>query len=229
MYKVGNDGVITVEEASSMETSVELTQGMEINKGYLSPYMVTDPEKKEVEFENPYILITDSAISNLRDIIVALQAAGEESRPLLIIADDLEGEALGSLVLNIMRGTIKAAAIKAPGFGDEKTELLRDIAALTGAKAYLKDEKTDLKELKVTDLGTAKKVKVSKDKTTIIEANGKNLRERIELLKGQMNQSPSESEKIFRTKTCFPNRRSCCFENWCIHRNRNERQKTQSR
>jgi chaperonin GroEL len=195
MEKVGNDGVITVEEASAMETSVEVTKGMEINKGYLSPYMVTDMEKKEAVFENPYILVTDHTISSLKDILPALQAAGEESKPLLIIAEDIEGEALGGLVLNLMRGTIKVAAIKAPGYGDEKKELLKDIAALTGARAIIKDEKAELKEISVQDLGTAHKVKVTKDKTTIIEAEGKELEQRCSLLKAQINSAETETEK----------------------------------
>ncbi len=195
MDKVGNDGVITVEEASAMETSVEVTKGMELDKGYLSPYMVTDMEKKEVDFENPYILVTDHSISNLKDILPALQAAGENSKPLLIIAEDVEGEALGGLVLNLMRGTIKVAAVKSPGYGDEKKDLLKDIAALTGARAIIKDEKSELKDVVITDLGTAHKVKVTKDKTTIIEAEGKDLDKRVSLIKGQLNSVESESER----------------------------------
>ena len=195
MDKVGNNGVITVEEASSMETSVEVTKGMEIDRGYLSPYMVTDMERREVGFENPYILVTDHSISNLKDILPVLQAAGEESKPLLIIAEDVEGEALGGLVLNLMRRTIKVAAVKAPGYGDEKKDLLKDIAALTGAKAIIKDEKSELKKLTTANLGTAHKVKITKDKTTIIEAEGKDLDKRISLIKGQLNSTESESEK----------------------------------
>lgn len=195
MEKVGNNGVISVEEASAMETSVELSKGMEIDKGYLSPYMLTDMEKKEVNFENPYILVTDHSISSLKDILPILQSAGEESRPLLIIADDLEGEVLGALVLNLMRGTIKVAAIKSPGFGDEKKDLLKDIAALTGARAIIKDEKSDLKNISIADLGTANKVKISKDKTTIIEAKGKELEKRVALIKAQLNGAENETEK----------------------------------
>ncbi len=195
MEKVGKDGIVIVEEASSLETSVETVKGMEIDKGYISPYMITDLEKKEVNFENPYILITDYTISNLRDILPVLQTAGEKSRPLLIIADDIESEALGGLVLNILRGTIKVAAIKAPGYGDEKKELLKDIAALTGGKAIIKDEKLDLKDVTEEYLGTANKVRITKDKTTIVEAKGKELSKRIELIKAQINSAESESEK----------------------------------
>ena len=195
MQKVGENGVITVEEASSMKTSVEVTSGMEIDRGYLSPYMITDMEKKEVNFENPYVLVTDHTISNIKEILPALQIAGENSRPLLIIAEDVEGDALGGLVLNLMRGTIKVAAIKAPGFGDEKKDLLKDIAALTGAKAFIKDEKLDLKSLVEDDLGEANKIRVTKDKTTIVEGLGKNLDERISLIKAQLNSVDSESEK----------------------------------
>ncbi|MFP4402210.1 MAG: chaperonin GroEL [Candidatus Nanoarchaeia archaeon] len=196
MEKVGNDGVISVEEASAMETSVDVKSGMEFNKGYLSPYMVTDQEKKEVNFENPYILVTDYTISNLKDILPILQTAGEESRPLLVISEDIEGEALGGLVLNLMRGTIKFAGVKAPGYGDEKKELLKDIAALTGARAIIKDEKSDLKELSVQDLGTAQKIKVTKDSTTIIEGKSQtNLTSRVDLIKKQLNNTQKESEK----------------------------------
>jgi chaperonin GroEL len=195
MEKVGTDGVITVEEASSMETSVEVTKGMEIDKGYLSPYMVTDVEKKEVDFNDAYILVTDQTISNLKDILVPLQAASENSKPLLIIADDVEGEALGGLILNLMRGTVKVAAIKAPGFGDEKKELLKDIAALTGAKAIIKEEGIKLSEIDETYLGEAKKIKITKDKTTIVEAKGAELEDRIKLIKAQINSSENKHEK----------------------------------
>ncbi|MFT4243823.1 MAG: chaperonin GroEL [Candidatus Woesearchaeota archaeon] len=195
MEKVGNDGVITVEEASAMETSVDVKSGMEFNQGYLSPYMVTDSQTKEVNFENPYILITDYSISSLKDILPALQVAGEDSRPLLIICDDLQGEALGGVVINLMRGTIKLAAVKTPGFGDEKKELLKDIAALTGARAIIKDEKSELKELKVEDLGTAHKVKVTKDNTTIVEGKGKELDKRVDLIKGQLENARTQTEK----------------------------------
>jgi chaperonin GroEL len=195
MDKVGNDGVITVEEASSLETSVEVTKGMELDKGYLSPYMITDLEKKEANFENPYILVTDYTINSLKDILVPLQFASENSRPLLIIAEDVEGEAMGGLILNLMRGTIKVAAVKAPGFGDEKKELLKDIAALTGAKAIIKDEGIKLSEIDASYLGEAKRVIITKDKTTIVEANGPELSERVELLRRQIEAVSSSSEK----------------------------------
>jgi len=195
MEKVGNDGVITVEEASATEMSVDTTQGMEFDKGYLSPYMVTDNEKKEVSLDNPYILVTDKKISSLKEILPALQAAGEESKPLLIIAEEVEGEALSGLVLNLIKGTIKAAAVKAPGFGDEMKEKLRDIASLTGARAIIQDEGIELKDISSQDLGSAKRVKVTKDKTTIVEASGENLQDRINLLKNQIELAESETEK----------------------------------
>jgi len=201
MDRVGNNGIITVEEASSLETSVEVTQGMEFDKGYISSYMITDAEKKEVSFENPYILVTDYSISNLRDILQVLQLAGENSKPLLIIAEDLEGEALTGIVLNLLRETIKVAAVKAPGYGDERKELLKDIAALTGAKAILKDEKFELKNVGEAELGFAKKVKITKDKTTIIEGNGKDqLKERVELIKKQIGLTSNKSERESLTK-----------------------------
>jgi chaperonin GroEL len=157
--------------------------------------MVTDVEKKEVDFNDAYILVTDQTISNLKDILVPLQAASENSKPLLIIADDVEGEALGGLILNLMRGTVKVAAIKAPGFGDEKKELLKDIAALTGAKAIIKEEGIKLSEIDETYLGEAKKIKITKDKTTIVEAKGAELEDRIKLIKAQINSSENKHEK----------------------------------
>lgn len=196
MEKVGNDGIITVEEASAMETSVDVKNGMEFDKGYLSPYMVTDNERKEVKFENSYILVTDHTISSLKDILPILQTIGEESKPLLVICEDIEGEALGGLVLNLMRGTIKFAGVKAPGFGDEKKEYLKDIAALTGARAIIKDEKQELKDVKAQDLGTVQKIKVTKDSTTIIQSSEReSLKKRVELIKGQLENTQKESEK----------------------------------
>ncbi len=172
MEKVGSDGVITVEEAKSIETSLEVVEGIQIDKGFISPYMVTDPEKMVAELEDPYIFITDKKISNLKHILPVLERAANEGRPLLIIADDVEGEALAALLLNILRGTIKAVAVKAPGFGDEKKELLEDIAVLTGATVLSEDKGYTFENVSPHMLGEARKVVVKEDTTTIIEGKG---------------------------------------------------------
>ena len=160
MEKVGNKGVITVEESRSMETYLELVEGMQFDKGYLSPYMVTDSEKMEADFEEPSIFITDKSISSVKDLVPILELVAQEGRPLIIIAEDIEGEALTTLVINLIRGTIKVCAIKAPGFGDEKKELLEDIAILTGGRIISKDTDEKTENISIQDFGTAKKVKI---------------------------------------------------------------------
>nr|AQS33346.1 hypothetical protein [uncultured archaeon]AQS34126.1 hypothetical protein [uncultured archaeon] len=193
MEKVGTNGVITVEEAKSIETHLELVEGMQFDKGYLSPYMVTDAEKMEANYENSFILITDKSISNVKELIPALEIVSQSSRPLLIIADDVEGEALTTLVLNLLRGAIKVCAVKAPGFGDEKSELLQDIAILTGGKLFLKDTDDKLESLKLEDLGQAAKTKTKKDETLIIEGRGdKNkIQQRINSLEARIKTEQS--------------------------------------
>ncbi len=197
MEKVGNKGVITVEEAKSIETYLELVEGMQFDKGYLSPYMVTDPEKMDVSFEDPYIFITDKSISAVKDLIPILELVGQEGRPLIIIAEDVEGEALTTLVINLIRGAIKVCAVKAPGFGDEKKELLEDIAILTGGRVISKEVDEKIEDIKIQDLGSAKKIKVTKDDTVIIEGHGdkKKIEKRIKLIESQIKEEDSEYKK----------------------------------
>ena len=172
MDKVGKDGVITVEEAKSMETSLEVVEGMQFDRGYLSPYFVTDPERMEVVLENPVILIHEKKISSMKDLLPVLEQVARLGQPLLIIAEDIEGEALATLVVNKLRGTLHAAAVKAPGFGDRRKAMLEDIATLTGGKAITEDLGLKLENLKLEDLGKAKKVTIDKDNTTIVEGGG---------------------------------------------------------
>ena len=172
MDKVGKDGVITVEEAKSMETSLEVVEGMQFDRGYLSPYFVTDPERMEVVLENPVILIHEKKISSMKDLLPVLEQVARLGRPLLIIAEDIEGEALATLVVNKLRGTLQAAAVKAPGFGDRRKAMLEDIAILTNGKAITEDLGIKLEGIKIEDLGKAKKVTIDKDNTTIVEGAG---------------------------------------------------------
>src|SRR3989344_1243008 len=197
MEKVGTNGVITVEEAKSIETHLELVEGMQFDKGYLSPYMVTDAEKMEANYENSFILITDKSISNVKELIPALEIVSQSSRPLLIIADDVEGEALTTLVLNLLRGAIKVCAVKAPGFGDEKRELLEDIAILTGGRVISKDTDEKMENITLQDLGSAKKVKVTKDETVIIEGRGEKVKieKRIKQIESLVVNEDSEYRK----------------------------------
>src|SRR3989344_666226 len=194
MEKVGADGVITVEEAKSTETNLELVEGMQLDKGYLSPYMATDQEKMETSFEDPYILITDKSISSVKELVPALEAVSNESRPLLIIADDVEGEALTTLVINLLRGAIKVCAVKSPGFGEEKRDLLEDIAILTGGKLISKEREDKLEDVKLSDLGSAAKIKVTKDETLIIEGRGKKdeIEKRIRSIKSRLDSETSD-------------------------------------
>ena len=194
MEKVGNKGVITVEESKSIDTYLELVEGMQFDKGYLSPYMMTNQEKMDASYEDPYILITDKTISAVKEIVPILEAVASEGKPLIIIAEDVEGEALTMLVLNILRGALKVCAIKAPGFGDEKRELLEDIAILTGGKVIAKDKDEKLEDVTLEDLGSAKKVKVNKENTVIIEGKGdkNNIEQRVKQLESQIEQEESE-------------------------------------
>ena len=194
MEKVGNKGVITVEEAKSIDTYLELVEGMQFDKGYLSPYMVSDPEKMEVSFEEPLIFLTDKSISSIKDLIPVLELAAREGRPLIIIADDVEGEALTTLVINLIRGALKVSAVKAPGFGDEKRELLEDIAVVTGGRVISKDADEKIEDISLGDLGSAKKVKITKEETVIIEGRGdKNkIENRIKQIERQIAEEKSE-------------------------------------
>src|SRR5216117_1513612 len=173
MEKVGKDGVITVEEAKAMETSLEIVEGMQFDRGYLSPYFVTDPERMECVLENPLILIHEKKISSMKDLLPLLEQAAKGGRPLLIIAEEVEGEALATLVVNKLRGTLHVAAVKAPGFGDRRKEMLKDIAVLTGGQAITEDLGLKLESVALKDLGRAKKITLDKDNTTIVQGAGK--------------------------------------------------------
>ena len=197
---VGRDGVITVEEAKSIETSLNVVEGMEFNKGYMSPYMITDREKREAVHESPLILLTDHTINSAQDLLPSLEASVQQKRPLLIVAKDIEGEALATLVLNVVSKVVKAVAVKAPGFGDEIGEQLEDIAVLTGATPLFKDQRADLKAQGPSSLGSADRIIVAKNKTTVVGGGGdkKATEERAELLRGQAKLSTSkwDREKI---------------------------------
>ena len=194
---VGREGVITVEEAKSIETSLNVVEGMEFNKGYMSPYMITDREKRESVHESPLVLLTDHTINSAQDLLPSLEASVQQKRPLLIVAKDIEGEALATLVLNVVSKVVKAVAVKAPGFGDEIGEQLEDIAVLTGAQPLFKDQGADLKAQGPGSLGSADRVIVGKNKTTIVGGGGdkKATEERAELLRGQAKLSTSKWDR----------------------------------
>ena len=197
MDKVGKDGVITVEEAKSMETSLDVVEGMQFDRGYLSPYFVTDPERMEVVLENPVILIHEKKISSMKDLLPVLEQVARLGQPLLIIAEDIEGEALATLVVNKLRGTLHAAAVKAPGFGDRRKAMLEDIATLTGGKAITEDLGLKLENLKLEDLGKAKKVTIDKDNTTIVEGAGTSaaIEGRVKQLRAQVEDTTSDYDR----------------------------------
>jgi len=197
MEKVGKDGVITVEEAKTLETSLDVVEGMQFDRGYLSPYFVTDPERMEVVLENPLVLIHEKKISNMKDLLPVLEQIAKLGRPLLIIAEDLEGEALATLVVNKLRGTLHVAAVKAPGYGDRRKAMLEDIAILTGGRAITEDLGIKLENLKVDDLGTAKKITIDKDNTTIVEGAGtaKTIEGRVKQLRTQVEETTSDYDR----------------------------------
>jgi chaperonin GroEL len=197
MDKVGKDGVITVEEAKTMETSLEVVEGMQFDRGYLSPYFVTDPERMEAVLENPHILIHEKKISSLKDLLPLLEQVAKSGDPLLVVAEDLEGEALATLVVNKLRGTLKVAAVKAPGFGDRRKAMLEDLATLTNGKAITDDLGLRLENLKLEDLGRAKKVTIDKDNTTIIEGAGtkKAIEGRVKQLRAQIEDTTSDYDR----------------------------------
>ena len=197
MEKVGNDGVITVEESKTTDTYLDVVEGMQFDKGYLSPYMATENEKMIAELDDPYILLTDKKISNIQEILSLLEEVVQASKPLLIIADDVDGEALTTLILNKLRGTFNVVAVKAPGYGDRRKAMLEDIAILTGATVVSEDLGMDLKDTAMDMLGSAKKVKVDKDNTTIVEGKGDkaSLEDRVETIRKQIDKEDSEYEK----------------------------------
>jgi chaperonin GroEL len=197
MEKVGKDGVITVEDAKTMETDLEFVEGMQFDRGYLSPYFITNPEKMEAVLENPVILLSEKKITSMRDLLPILEQVAKLGKPILIIAEDVEGEALATLVVNKLRGTINVAAVKAPGFGDRRKALLEDIAVLTGGKVISEDLGIKLENVKVEDLGRAKKVTINKDNTLIIDGAGDTdaLRARVKTLKAQIEDTSSDYDR----------------------------------
>ncbi len=197
MEKVGKDGVITVEEAKTMETSLEVVEGMQFDRGYLSAYFVTDSERMEVVLENPVILIHEKKISSMKDLLPLLEQVARASRPLVIIAEDVDGEALATLVVNKLRGTLQAAAVKAPGFGDRRKAMLEDIAVLTGGRALTEDLGIKLENIKLEDLGKAKKVTIDKDNTTIVEGGGGQsaIEGRVKQIRTQVEETSSDYDR----------------------------------
>jgi chaperonin GroEL len=197
MDKVGKDGVITVEEGKTLETTHEFVEGMQFDRGYLSPYFVTDPQKMECELEDPYILIYEKKISGNKDLVPVLEKVLNTGKPILIVAEEVEGEALATLVINKLRGTFKCAAVKAPGYGDRRKAMLEDIAILTGGRAIFEDLGIQLENVQLRDLGRAKKVKIDKDNTTIIEGAGKRdaIKGRIDAIQRELEKSTSDYDK----------------------------------
>jgi len=197
MSKVGKEGVITVEEAKTMETSLDIVEGMQFDRGYLSPYFVTDPERMECVLEDPYILLNEKKISNMKDLLPLLEQVARTNKPLLILAEDVEGEALATLVVNKLRGTLKCAAVKAPGFGDRRKAMLEDIAVLTGGRMIAEDLGIKLESLKIDDLGRCKRVTIDKDNTTIVEGIGKkgDIEGRIKQIRAQIEETTSDYDK----------------------------------
>jgi chaperonin GroEL len=197
MDKVGKEGVITVEEAKSMETSLEVVEGMQFDRGYLSPYFVTNAEKMEVSLDEPFILLQEKKISNMKDLVPLLESVAQSGRPLLIIAEDVEGEALATLIVNKLRGTLQAAAVKAPGFGDRRKAMLEDIAILIGGQVISEDLGVKLEKVTIADLGKCKTVKIDKDNTTIIDGAGKkrDIEGRVNQIRVQIEETTSDYDR----------------------------------
>ena len=197
MNKVGKDGVITVEESKTMDTSLEVVEGMQFDRGYLSPYFVTDPERMEAVLDNPLILINEKKISSMKDLLPLLEQVAKMGKPMVIISEDVEGEALATLVVNKLRGTLNIAAVKAPGFGDRRKAMLEDIAILTGGKVISEDLGIKLENVKLEDLGRAKKVTIDKDNTTLVEGNGKHsdIEGRVKTLRAQIEETSSDYDR----------------------------------
>jgi chaperonin GroEL len=197
MKKVGKDGVITVEEAKTIDTTLEVVEGMQFDRGYLSPYFVTDPERMETTLENPYILLHEKKISSMKDLLPLLEQIAKTGKPFLIVAEEVEGEALATLVVNKLRGTLNCAAVKAPGFGDRRKAMLEDIAVLTGGKVISEDLGIKLETVQLADLGRAKKITVDKDNTTIVEGAGKpaDIQGRVKQLRSQVEDTTSDYDR----------------------------------
>ena len=197
MDKVGKEGVITVEEAKSLDTTLDVVEGMQFDRGYLSPYFVTDAERMEVVIEDGYILISEKKISNMKDLLPVLEAVARQQKPLLIIAEDIEGEALATLVVNKLRGILHVAAVKAPGFGDRRKEMLKDIAILTGGQVIAEELGLKLENVTLSDLGRAKRISIDKDNSTIVDGAGKKdeIKGRIETIRKQIDDTTSDYDR----------------------------------
>ncbi len=197
MNKVGKDGVITVEEAKTIDTSLEVVEGMQFDRGYQSPYFVTDPDRMQCQIEDPYILLHEKKISSMKDLLPLLEQVAKAGRPFLILAEDVEGEALATLVVNKIRGTLQACAVKAPGFGDRRKEMLKDIAILTGGKVISEDLGIKLENVRLEDLGTAKKVTIDKDNTTLVEGGGRqeDIAGRVKQIRTQVEETTSDYDR----------------------------------
>ena len=197
MNKVGKEGVITVEEAKAMETTLEVVEGMQFDRGYLSPYFVTDPEKMVASLEDPYILINEKKVSNMKDLLPILEQVAKMGKPLLIIAEDIDGEALATLVVNKLRGTLQVCGVKAPGFGDRRKAMLEDIAILTGGQVVSEDLGIKLENVAIQDLGRAKRVTLDKDNTTIVDGGGsrKDLEGRVRQIRAQIDETTSDYDR----------------------------------
>ncbi|HEV8551289.1 MAG TPA: chaperonin GroEL [Polyangiaceae bacterium] len=197
MEKVGKEGVITVEEAKSAETALDVVEGMQFDRGYLSPYFVTDPERMEVSLEDAYVLLSEKKISNMKDLLPVLEAIARQQKPLLIIAEDVDGEALATLVVNKLRGTLQCAAVKAPGFGDRRKEMLKDIAILTGGQVIAEELGLKLENVTITDLGQVKRVKIDKENTTLVDGGGKKdkIKGRQQEIRNQIENTTSDYDR----------------------------------
>src|SRR5262249_41560185 len=197
MEKVGKDGVITVEESRTLETSLEVVEGMQFDRGYLSPYFVTDPERMECVLEDAMILIHEKKISSMKDLLPLLEQVAGQGKPLVVVAEDVEGEALATLVVNKLRGTLQVCAVKAPGFGDRRKAMLQDIATLTGGKAITEDLGIKIENIQLQDLGRAKKIVVDKENTTIVEGAGKraDIEGRVKQIRAQIEETTSDYDR----------------------------------
>ncbi|GIT73233.1 MAG: hypothetical protein Ct9H300mP28_30470 [Pseudomonadota bacterium] len=225
MEKVGKDGVITIEEAKSAETSLEVVEGMQFDRGYLSPYFVTDADRMEVTLEDPYIILVEKKVSNMKDILPAIEQIVKTGNPFLLVAEDIEGEALATLVVNKIRGTLKCAAVKAPGFGDRRKAMLEDLAILTGGVVVSEEMGMKLEDLTLAKLGQAKSVVIDKDNTTVIDGSGESesIKSRIGQIRSQIEDTTSDYDRE-KTSGTFSEIGRWCRSNqcWCCNRSRNE-------
>ena len=226
MDKVGKEGVITVEEAKSMETTLDVVEGMQFDRGYLSPYFVTDPERMEVAMDEPYLLLVEKKVSNMKDLLPVLESVAKMGKGLFIIAEDVDGEALATLVVNKLRGTLNVAAVKAPGFGDRRKAMLEDIAILTGGQVVTEDLGIKLENITINDLGTAKRIVVDKDNTTIIDGSGEKekIAARVKQIRTQIEDTTSDYDREKLQERLAKLIGGVANQCRCSHRDRDERE-----